>query len=118
MRNLPKSLVLYFGTPIATLFIVTMTQTDRRKTMATSKAYRDGYQDGLNWDLDCYSSYEEAAQDDGWSDATIIAVGPAECARLWGVPEEEIGQTERWAKACRDYDRGVRDAIASSTHFD
>jgi hypothetical protein len=81
-----------------------------------SKAYNDGYRDGLNWDLDGYESYEAAASDDGWSDATINAVGSYECARVWGVLRSQIGRSECWDAACREYDRGVRDAISSPHH--
>lgn len=85
--------------------------------MATkSKAYNDGYRDGLNWDLDGYESYEAAASDGGWSYATITAVGSSECARVWGVPKSKIGRSAQWDTACREYDRGVHDAISSPHH--
>ncbi len=74
----------------------------------TTMAYKSGLVDGADWDLDGYASVWEAAdQPEGWSTATINAVGSTACAREWGVPAEG----EEWEQACYEYDRGVVAAL-------
>jgi len=71
--------------------------------MDESLAYRDGFADGLDWDLDGYADRAAVKNDpSGWSDATISAVGTSACRAAWGVPEEAS-----WSAALADYDRGA-----------
>jgi hypothetical protein len=73
-------------------------------TMTTTKAYRDGYRDGLAWDLDGYETTTALrSATTGWDEATINAMGSAACAKAWGVPREGTA----WEAACRDYNRGA-----------
>lgn len=79
-------------------------------TVPATRAYRDGFEDGLKWDLDGFDSVEAAAaQAKGWDESTINAVGASACARKWGVQE---GGTA-WSSACADYNDGVHDALMS-----
>lgn len=68
----------------------------------TSKAYLDGYADGLAWDLDGYDDANEI-KPHGWDDATINAMGTAACAKAWGVPAEGPD----WEQACAKYNAGA-----------
>jgi hypothetical protein len=74
----------------------------------TTKAYNDGYNDGLSWDLSGFDSLAEAAdQSSGWDESTINALGAGACARRWDVPED----SDAFSDACMEYNRGVVDAI-------
>lgn len=69
-----------------------------------SKAYRDGYSDGLAWDLDGFACVEDVqTETEGWDSATINAVGRSKCAEKWGVSEEG----PEWDQACHEYNRGA-----------
>lgn len=70
-----------------------------------SKAYRDGYRDGLAWDLDGFRDRDHLLRSpEGWDAATINAMGSAHCAKRWGV--RTVGGL-RWEQACADYNAGA-----------
>ncbi len=74
-------------------------------------AYLDGLKDGRQWDLIGYDgNAAKAAEDDGWDEATINAVGSAKCAALWGCATAE---GEEWEAACAAYNAGVKAAISN-----
>jgi len=74
-------------------------------------AYASGLMDGADWDLGGFASPDDAVTLHGWDDATISAMGATACRRAWGVPVGEDGD-DSWGEACRDYNRGCRDAMA------
>jgi hypothetical protein len=73
-------------------------------------AYEQGLVDGADWDLDGFeSAAQAAAQEHGWDSATISALGSAACAQAWGL---DAAEGPAWERACDDYTRGVRAALA------
>jgi hypothetical protein len=73
-------------------------------TMTKSKAFQDGYRDGLAWDLDGFATHADVLSErEGWDTATINAAGGGDCAKLWGVPSEG----PEWEKACEEYNAGA-----------
>ena len=76
-------------------------------------AYLDGVKDGEEWDLDGYGGDAAlAAQDHGWAEVTINAMGSRKCASLWGVDRAEgEEQSDEWRDACAAYEAGVIAAL-------
>jgi hypothetical protein len=73
-----------------------------------SRAFRAGIDDGLDWDLDGFDTWDAAEAETGWDEATINAMGVSHCAREWRVDEED---EEAWGQACTEYESGVRAAV-------
>ncbi len=72
-----------------------------------SKAYRDGYSDGLAWDLDGYASHEDVQRTGAnWDEATINAVGRTEFARHLGIAED--ASDDDWSRAIAEYNAGAQ----------
>jgi len=88
-----------------------------------SKAWQEGYQDGLVWDLENFESWDAVAELEsdaravGWDEATISAEGVATfSARLglvhgWGRREDD----QAWAGACAEYAAGARAGVFSDS---
>lgn len=73
-------------------------------TGSESKAFWDGHNDGLQWDLSSFDSMDDVrSETTGWDEATINACGPTTCAKAWGIDPED---SEAWDQACEDYNRG------------
>jgi|HubBroStandDraft_2_1064218.scaffolds.fasta_scaffold00001_138 hypothetical protein len=72
----------------------------------TAAAYAAGLVDGQDWDLTDVDPIPAT----GWDDATINAMGGHACRLAWGVADDESGDAT-WGNACREYNRGVVDAI-------
>jgi hypothetical protein len=72
-------------------------------------AYRDGLEDGADWNLDGFDGdAAAAARSNGWDEATINAMGQVHCLRTWGV---ESVESEDWSLACEAYNAGVKAAL-------
>jgi hypothetical protein len=79
-------------------------------TMKTD-AFTDGFNDGVEWDLDGYDGdARSAAADEGFDAATINALGSRKCAARWGV---DVAEGEEWEEACAAYSAGVRAGLLS-----
>jgi hypothetical protein len=72
----------------------------------SAAAYAAGLVDGQDWDL----TDVDPIPTTGWDDATINAMGARACRLAWGVADDENGDAT-WGDACREYNRGVVDAI-------
>lgn len=86
---------------------------------SNTKAYREGFADGLAWDLDAYETIADVERDrSGWDEATIDAMGLTACVEAWGVPRDTSGEPEpdAWSAACRDYNEGAHAGALSSEH--
>lgn len=70
-----------------------------------NQAYTVGYSDGLNWDLDGFETIEEVMENpEGWSTATIQALGHARFCEEVGLPVD--ASDEDFEQVCADYEEG------------
>ena len=85
----------------------------------TRTAFRVGYSDGLAWDLAAFGSAEDVARDvEGWTEATIQAIGVSDFRQRCGIDSEDLSEqddAEVFGVACRQYNRG---AYAGATATD
>jgi hypothetical protein len=76
-----------------------------RRRVRKSRAYLDGYADGLAWDLDGFDSRSHLlSQPHGWDEATLNSVSIAHLENAWGVKQRNSRQ---WDKATEDYNAGA-----------
>ena len=70
----------------------------------TSRAFRCGYQDAIEWDLSGETARSALGWPvGGWSEATLNAMGLTWCRADW--------RPSSWWKATRDYEAGIRGGL-------